>query len=130
MRSWYPIITTAALRECAEFYQRAFDARVLFRSKWYLHLSVSGMEIGFLRPNPPVRLPVFEHTTQTRGLCLAIEVPDVPAAFEDMRRREIPPLGPLTRYPNGECAFTLVDPAGTVLNVVERRPGGVEVTEI
>ncbi|WP_370306416.1 VOC family protein [Sinimarinibacterium flocculans] len=127
MRTWYPIVTTAALRECADFYQRAFDARVLFRNAWYLHLSVSGWEIGFLRPNPPTRLPVFQHTTQTRGLCLALEVPDVTAVYEDLRRRQIPPLGTLTRFGDGELSFSIVDPAGTVLNVVERRGGRVDL---
>lgn len=127
MRTWYPIVTTAALRECAEFYQNAFDARVLFRNDWYLHLSVSGWEIGFLRPNPPTRLPVFQHTTQTRGLCFALEVPDVSAVYEDLARREVPPLGPLTRFGDGELSFSVVDPAGTVLNIVERRDSRVDV---
>ncbi|MES0872891.1 VOC family protein [Sinimarinibacterium thermocellulolyticum] len=127
MRTWYPIITTAALHECADFYQRAFDARVLFRSEWYLHLSVCGGEIGFLRPNPPTRLPVFLHTTQTRGLCLAIEVPDVRAVYEDLQRRQIPPLGTLSRYGDGELSFSVVDPAGTVLNVVARRDGRADL---
>ena len=126
MSAWYPIVTTTALRECCDFYERAFDARVMFRSDWYVQIGVGDWEIGFLRPNPPVRLPVFQHTMQTRGLCLAIEVADVVAVFEDLRRRQIPPLGTLTRFSNGEQAFTVVDPAGTVLNIVERRPAQAE----
>lgn len=127
MRTWYPIVTTTALRECAEFYQRAFDARIAFHSDWYLHVSLSGWEIGFLRPNPPARLPVFQHTTHTRGLCLAVEVPKVMAAYEDLQRRGIALLGMLTEYGGGEQGFALVDPAGTVLNIVERRGGRVDV---
>lgn len=127
MRTWYPIVTTAALRECAAFYQRAFDAQVLFRSDWYLHLSVSGWEIGFLLPNPPARLPVFQHTTPTRGLCLALEVPDVAAVYEELQRRRIPPLGTLTRCGDRELSFSVVDPAGTVLSIVERRGGRVDL---
>ena len=126
MRTWYPIVTTTALRECADFYQRAFDARIAFRSDWYLHVSLSGWEIGFLRPNPPARLPVFQHTTHTRGLCLAVEVADVPAACAELQRRGISLLGTLTQYAGGEHGFALVDPAGTVLNVVERRGGHVD----
>lgn len=128
MRGWYPIVTTVAQRECCEFYQRAFDAKVLFRNEWYAHLSVSQWEIGFLRPNPPGRLPVFAHTTQTRGLCLAIEVSDVAASFAELQRRGVPPLGQLQRFAGGELAFAVVDPAGTVINVLERHDGRADIT--
>ncbi|SFF51190.1 Glyoxalase-like domain-containing protein [Fontimonas thermophila] len=126
MRAWYPLITTTALRECCEFYQRAFDAHIVFRSEHYVQIALGDWEIGLVRPQPPVPLPVFPHTTQTRGLCLVIEVDDVAGAFEMLTRRGIVPLGTLKRFANGEDAFTVVDPAGTVLNFVARNGSGAE----
>jgi catechol 2,3-dioxygenase-like lactoylglutathione lyase family enzyme len=127
----YPIITTLAPAECLEFYRRAFDARVLFKSDWYVHLAVGEWEVGFLRPDPPQRLPVFQHASLARGLCFAVEVEDVAAVYEQIRSRGFEPLGKPERFPNGELAFTLLDPAGVVLNFVERRSvAGNDIIEL
>jgi len=121
MKHLYPIITTVLVRECRDFYVKALDARVLFETEWYVHLSVDGWEIGFLRPNPPVRLPVFLHATLSRGLCLAVEVEDVRKLCDQLQAKGIQLLGQLERFPSGELAFSAVDPAGVVLNIVERQ---------
>lgn len=125
----HPIVTTPALTECAEFYQRAFRARILFRADWYVQIAIGDWEIGFLRPNTPTRLPVFQHTTLTRGLCLAMEVEDVQATYETLMSRGVPPLGALREFPNGERAFSVIDPAGVVINVVERRSGSADLSD-
>lgn len=120
MKHLYPIVTTVLVRDCRDFYAKALDARVLFETEWYVHLSVDGWEIGFLRPNPPVRLPVFQHATLARGLCLAVEVEDVRNLCDQLRSKGIPLLAELEQFPSGELAFAIVDPAGVVLNIVER----------
>ena len=130
MRHLQPIITTHALQECAEFYRRAFDARILFRADWYVHLSLDGWEIGFLQPNQPERLPVFQHTAPTRGLCIAVEVDDVRTMHQQLIARGIPPLGPLREFPGGELSFSVMDPAGVVLNIVERRADHADIVDI
>lgn len=118
----YPIITTPNLRDCSRFYVDAFGAQRLFEQDWYVHLSVNGWEIGFLQPNCPNRLPVFQHTALSRGLCLALEVEDVQCLHDDLLRKGIELLGPLQTYPSGERAFSVMDPAGVVINVVQRDP--------
>ena len=121
MTTLYPIVTTPAIAQCRDFYTRAFDARVLFENEWYVHLKVHDWEVGFLRPNPPKRLPVFQHASITRGLCIAIEVEDVNAAYDQLRKRGLEPLTKPEQFPSGEVAFSVVDPAGVVLNLVEHR---------
>lgn len=54
----------------------------------------------------------------------------VAAVFEDLQRRQIPPPGTLTRFSNGEQSFTIVDPAGTVLNIVDRHPPQAEPLQL
>ncbi|HEX4895129.1 MAG TPA: VOC family protein [Solimonas sp.] len=125
----HPIVTTPALAECCEFYQRAFKARVLFRADWYVQIAIGDWEIGFLRPNHPTRLPVFQHTTLTRGLCLALEVADVEASYAELQARGVPPLGALREFPNGERSFSVIDPAGIVINVVERHTGSADIRD-
>lgn len=124
MRHLYPIITTPDLARCRAFYVEALGATVLFEQDWYVHLSVDGWEIGFLHPSHPKRLPVFEHTSLTRGVCLALEVEDVKSLHDALRAKGIDLLGQLGEHPGGELAFSMMDPAGIVLNVVERRGGG------
>ena len=121
MSHLYPIITTPDLARCRAFYVEALGAQVLFEQDWYLHLSVDGWEIGFLHPSHPRRMPVFAHTALTRGLCLALEVEDVRAVHEIMQTRGFELLGQLGEHPGGELSFSVMDPAGTVLNVVARQ---------
>lgn len=122
MKHLYPIITTPNLRECRDFYVRALGARVLFQQDWYVHLSIAGWEIGFLRPNHPHRLPVFQHATLSRGLCLALEVDDVKKIHDDFQKKGIELFGEVQSFPGGETSFSVMDPAGIVLNIVERHP--------
>lgn len=130
MKHVYPIVTTPALAECRDFYIKALNAKVLFQQDWYVHLAVDGWEIGFLRPNHPMRLPVFQHSTMTRGLCLAIEVENVQQTHDEMIARGIELLGPLRSFPSGEQSFSVMDPAGLVLNVVERDSGSGDIVEL
>jgi catechol 2,3-dioxygenase-like lactoylglutathione lyase family enzyme len=127
MKHLYPIITTPMLREARDFYVKVLNARVLFQQDWYVHLSVAGWEIGFLRPNHPMRLPVFQHATLSRGLCLALEVDSVKEMYDELVAKGIELLGPLQRSHGVELSFSLMDPAGIVINVVERHaePSGM-----
>ena len=124
MKHLYPIITTANPRECRDFYQRVFGARLLFQQEWYVQLAIEHFEIGFLAPNPPVKLPVFSHASVARGLTLAVEVDDVRKLYAEVQRAGVPRLAELAEFPGGEWAFAVVDPAGVVLNIVERHAEG------
>ena len=124
MSHLYPIVTTTDLAQCRTFYVDVLGAQVLFEEDWYLHLSVDGWEIGFLHPNHPRRLPVFAHSGLTRGLCLVLEVTNVQELHDTVRAKGIDLLGQLGEHPGGERSFSVMDPAGVVLNVVERAGGG------
>lgn len=122
MSHLYPIVTTPMVRECREFYVSALDARVLFETDWYVQLSMEDFEIGFLQPNPPVRLPMFLHASPSRGLCLVLEIDNVRQLAEQFQAKGITLLAAVEEYPGGEVGFSVIDPAGVVLNIVERRP--------
>lgn len=122
MKHLYPIVATPALTECRDFYVLLLNAHVLFQKEWYLHLSIEGWEIGFLHPMQRTRLPMFRHATLSRGLCLALEVHDVLITYQEFVDKGIEILGVLETFPNGEQGFSVMDPAGIVLNIIERRP--------
>lgn len=126
----YPIVTTPEPAACREFYRKALGARILFETDWYVHLSIGAWELGFLKPNPPQRLPVFQHARPSQGLTFAIEVPDVAAVFRQLAERGIEALGKPEKFPNGELAFSVMDPAGVVLNFVEHRTGAQDVVQL
>jgi uncharacterized glyoxalase superfamily protein PhnB len=126
----YPIVTTPEPGACREFYRKALDAKILFETEWYVHLAIGNWELGFLKPNPPQRLPVFQHARPSHGLTLAIEVPDVAAVFQQLAARGIEALGKPEKFPNGEIAFSVMDPAGVVLNFVEHRTGAQEMVQL
>jgi catechol 2,3-dioxygenase-like lactoylglutathione lyase family enzyme len=119
----YPIVTTPEPVACRDFYRKALDARIEFETDWYVHLAIGGWEIGFLKPNPPQRLPVFQHARPSHGLTLAIEVPDIRAVHRQLTERGIETLGRPEQFASGELAFSVMDPAGVVLNFVEHRTG-------
>ena len=128
--NFYPIVTTLVPMECREFYVRAFGAQVLFQTDWYVHLKLGGGEIGFLKPDPPQRLPVFQHARPSHGLTLAIEVPDVRAMHEQLGKLGVDTLGRPEQFPNGELAFSVMDPAGVILNFVEQRGAAPDVVQL
>lgn len=126
----YPIITTPEPLQCRDFYVRAFGARVLFQTDWYVHLRVQNWELGFLKPNPPQRLPVFQHASLSRGLCFAVEVDNAAQLFEQLRARGIETLGKPQQSSSGELAFSVMDPAGVILNVVEIKPDTSQIVTL
>lgn len=128
--NFYPIVTTLVPTECRDFYRKALDARVLFESEWYVHLAIGDREIGFLKPNPPRRLPVFRHARPSSGLTLAFEVPDVSAVHRQFQRWQIETLGKPEESETGEMSFSVLDPAGVILNFVEIRKHSSEIVEL
>ena len=117
----YPIVTTPHLEECKFFYVNALGARVLFEQAWYLQMALGNFEIGFLSPDPPTRLPIHQNAQASTGLCLAVEMPEVRALHLKMLQRGFKPASKPERFSNGEWTFSVTDPAGVVLNIVEVR---------
>lgn len=117
----YAIVTTPEIQACCDFYRRAFSARIVFRADWYAHIRFRGWELGFIKPHQDNRLPVFQHTTTTRGLCIAIESTNVQDDYDALIAHGLAPLGPMRQSANGERSFAVLDPAGTVINFLEHR---------
>lgn len=116
------VITTPSIRECCDFYARALDAEIVERSEGYARLRFRGSELAFVQPHLQRRLPMFQHTTLTRGLSLAIESDNLMFEYDELIRRGLAPLGPLREFEGGQHSFAVIDPAGTVINFIEPRP--------
>lgn len=130
IRQIYPIVTTKALADCREFYVRLLGGTVVFEAKWYLQLRLNHSEIGFVHPDAPRELPLYRQAIVSKGLSLALEVDNASAELERLRGLGVETLGKPQFSDWGDFHFRLLDPAGTVINVLQRRDEHADVVEL
>lgn len=114
------VVTTSSLTPCCEFYVRALDAAIVERGEAYVRLRFRDCDLAFVMPAQQARVPMFQHTAPTRGLSIAIPTDNLLREYDELIRRGLAPLGPLREYESGERSFALIDPAGVVINFIER----------
>ncbi len=130
LQQLYPIISTHALSECRDFYLRVLLAELIFESDWYLHLRVGRYELGFSNASDAKQRPIFQPGVITRGLCIGMEVDDVDAEYQRIRALGVEILGQPKRMEWGELSFRILDPAGTVITVLEQPESDRDVVEL
>lgn len=118
--AFFPVLTTARLTECRDFYMRHFGFTVVFETDWYIHLaSNGGIQLGFMQPNHPSQ-PGFLHAGHGgSGLIYSFEVDDVDKEYETLRAHGVAiALEPKTED-WGQRHFMLKDPAGVAIDIVQ-----------
>ena len=119
----YPVIVTARLAACRDFYTRALGFRILFEATWFVYLASAG--------EPAARRRVHGARTTPRsrrgpsgspgeGMFLTFQVLDARAEHVRLRAAGAPIVYALRDEPWGQRRFALRDPAGTWLDVVEQ----------
>lgn len=123
--STYPVIMTDRVAETAQFYVALFGFQVTFDSGWYISLRNDEGE-------QPFELAVlqFDHETvpetfrsRARGVLVNLEVTDATAAYE--RIQSLPGIRVVKELRDeefGQRHFILVDPSGTLVDVIENIP--------
>lgn len=125
VRDLYPLITTAKLFEARDFYVRHFGFEVAFQSSWFVYLvgppdrGARGATLAFMAPNHPSNPPGPE-SFDGKGMILTVEVADSAAFFERLKAEGAPIHYPLTAEDWGQKRFMVVDPSGTLVDVVEQ----------
>jgi len=117
--SFFPVLTTARLTECRDFYTRHFGFTVVFETDWYIHLaSQKGIQLGFMQPNHPSQ-PGFLHAGYGGGLIYSFEVDNVDQEYATLRANGVVvALEPKTEE-WGQRHFMVTDPAGMAIDVVQ-----------
>lgn len=128
LRSFYPVIGTAAVSATRDFYVDHFGFAVVFDAGWYVSLRRDG--------EPPYELAVLdvEHPTvpegyrnQAAGRLLNFEVDDVDAEYERLvTHAGLAPVQELRSEDFGQRHFIVADPAGVLVDVITEIPPSAE----
>jgi catechol 2,3-dioxygenase-like lactoylglutathione lyase family enzyme len=114
----YPIIVTAKLAECRDFWTSFLGFRLVFENEWFVYMQADGASIAFMSPNHPSSPPGPE--PYVAGISMELEVADAAAALVELRATGREPDYPLTDEPFGQRRFSVRDPSGLWVNIVQQ----------
>jgi catechol 2,3-dioxygenase-like lactoylglutathione lyase family enzyme len=115
----YPIIVTAEKAACRDFWVRHLGFQAMFENDWFAFLAADGgATIAFMTPDHPSAPPGPE--PYAAGISMELEVEDAEAAVAEVRATGKEPDYPLTDEAFGQRRFSLRDPSGLWINVVQQ----------
>ena len=116
----YPIIVTTEKAACRDFWVRHLGFTVAFEIDWFSYLvAVDGSaSIAFMTPDHPSSPPGPE--PYAAGISMELEVEDADAALAEVRASGKEPDYPLTDETFGQRRFSLRDPSGLWINIVQQ----------
>ena len=114
----YPIIVTDAFPQCRDFWARHLGFAVVFENDWFVYMQADGASVAFMSPEHPSWPPGPE--AYTAGTSMELEVKNAEAALGEVRASGREPDYPLTDEPFGQRRFSLKDPSGLWINVVQQ----------
>jgi uncharacterized glyoxalase superfamily protein PhnB len=122
LQDFYPIIVTAHLAACRDFYRRWFELEVVFEATWFVLLGERGnhrARLAFMHPSHPSAPPGPE-VFSGAGMCLEFQVADAAGVFARLQDAGAPVALPLRDEPFGQRRFSLFDPAGVWIDVLQQ----------
>jgi catechol 2,3-dioxygenase-like lactoylglutathione lyase family enzyme len=121
MKPWTGIVTES-VQASKRFYQRMFDAELIFEGEdgWIVLLRLGEGELGFMKPGLASQAPIFRPAFEGRGIWIAIDVDDAAAEYRRLRALDAPIELPLRDEPWGDRHFVVRDPNGIGVDVVQR----------
>ena len=101
----YPIVVTAEMVPCRDFWVRHLGFTVFFENDWFVYLQADGASMGFMLPDHPSTPPGPE--AYEAGISMELEVLDAAAALAEVEATGLVPDYPLTVEPYGQRRFRL-----------------------
>jgi catechol 2,3-dioxygenase-like lactoylglutathione lyase family enzyme len=114
----YPIIVTDRFAACRDFWVRHLSFSVVFENEWFVYMQAEGASIAFMSPGHPSSPPGPE--PYSAGISMELEVADAGAALAELRASGCEPAYPLTDEPFGQRRFSVKDPSGLWVNIVQQ----------
>lgn len=114
----YPIIVTDSFVACRDFWVMHLGFSVIFENEWLVYLQADGASVAFMSPGHPSSPPGPE--PYGAGISMALEVADAAAALAELRATGREPDCPLTDEPFGQRRFSVQDPSGLWVNIVQQ----------
>ncbi len=115
-------IYTSKVLECKTFYTQYFDFEIKLEIEGFVilkHKKNAHYELLFCIPHSPFVNPIFHPEFNGLGAILQMEVEDVEAEFRRIKNRGIPIKIPLVNEPVNGHHFTIQDPSGLLIDIVE-----------
>lgn len=115
-------IYTSKVQECKQFYTQHFNFGVKFETAGFVvlqHSIFKQYELMFCIPCSPFVNPLFHSSFNGKGALLQMEVSNVEEEFERVKERNIPILIPLIAEPVNGYHFTISDPGGLLIDIVQ-----------
>ncbi|TGL39810.1 VOC family protein [Leptospira perdikensis] len=118
-------IITEKLTETKTFYEKWLGLETKFESDWFVLLCLPNrpeVELAIMKPNQTqVRKPYFQIPYQGKGIWFIFESKNVEKEFEKLKEKKAPIDLPLTKEEWGDLHFTLIDPNGIGIDIVQER---------
>ncbi|OFE43821.1 VOC family protein [Acinetobacter towneri] len=124
INSLYPVIMTEDVAKSKAFWTANFFFKVAFDSEWYVSLKTDqqpAFELAFLDPDHPTVPEAFRGKFKG-GLIVNLEVDDVDAEYERLRKIGLPMHLPLRSEDFGQRHFITSDPNGVLIDVIKVIP--------
>jgi catechol 2,3-dioxygenase-like lactoylglutathione lyase family enzyme len=122
LQSVYTVIVTDNMTQCRDFYTRWLGFEVVFESTWFTYLASThnpSLGIAFMTPDHPSQPPGPE-TFNGKGMFVTLQVADAAMHFNRLKQGGVRIDYPLTEEAWGQRRFSLFDPSGTWVDVVEQ----------
>jgi catechol 2,3-dioxygenase-like lactoylglutathione lyase family enzyme len=108
------------LNKAKAFYTDHLAFNVAFENEWYLHLvTETGIQIGFMLPDQPTQPDIFKTAYSGKGAIFSLEVTDADAAYAEAQANSLEIVLELVSEEWGQRHFSLKDPNGLLIDVVQ-----------
>ena len=114
----YPIVVTPAFLACRDFWTRHLGFGVIFENEWFVYLQAPGASVAFMSPDHPSSPPGPD--AYSAGISMELEVADAAEALAELQSSGYAPDYPLTDEPFGQRRFSVRDPSGLWVNIVQQ----------
>ena len=113
-------VVTSKLHACKQFYTSHFGFQVIYESDWFVLLATpdAKQQVSFLQPEHASQQALFQPAFAGKGVYFTLEVADVEAEYERLKKAGIPILIELRQEPWGDTHFAIQDPAGVAVDIV------------
>ena len=112
---------TDKIKECVDFYQKYFQAKVTFDAGWYVSIRLEGNENAPLFLSFQGSYNEEEKASFTGGVTLNLMVEDVDACYNQIKPSGVQFIEEIADHEWGDRAIRLYDPIGNVLYVYSER---------
>jgi catechol 2,3-dioxygenase-like lactoylglutathione lyase family enzyme len=120
--STYPLITVKNMQASRDFYVKHFGFAVIFEASWVVMLGsaeTGDIALGLMAPGHPTNPPGPE-TFDGHGMIVTVQVRSAAKAAAVLKQQGVEIFYDVHDEPWGQRRFTLRDPSGVIVDVVEQ----------